>query len=158
MSSVQKSESHYRTIHRLKIEEIRSLLSAYEENEPMEDFLDILETLAECVPSKLTGVKLLYPQQKCFHCDEWITLRDDEEGNLWLWQGKEEMTMGILPMSHCPFPYHAVLKILAKHPDWRNRLRSSCKVCREEISFPTSHSCLVPEGIVLTSRNSSQPL
>ena len=130
-------------MHNLGVEQIREIMKVFEEHEPMEDFIDILKAVLESVPSKLDE-QLLYPLAKCAHCDEWISFRDDDEGILWLWQGKETVTMGIKPMSYCPFPYHTVTKILRSNPDWAPRLRSSCKVCGEEISFPTTHSCLIP--------------
>jgi len=116
-------------------------------NESIQSFIRMWEVLFEMMPSLRTGMTLDYPNLKCVHCEVRIALRDEGESGefLWLHQGNTRETMSLEPVTFCPLPYYLVQKIAEKHPEWIPKIRSVCKICHEELTFPTNHHCLVPE-------------
>lgn len=139
-------------MHRLRPSEVEQFFQFLDRdprfNEALRIFVRKWEVLLGKLPYLSADATVEFPTLKCIHCDEPIAFRDEgEKGEyLWLHQGSKP-SVGIRPVTYCPFPYLVVEKILGLHPDWVRRLRSSCSVCNEEVTFPTSHPCLVPNWL-----------
>lgn len=150
---IRDRERHYqKMVHKLGLDEVRDFFDIVGAgpgfNDAVMDFIRRWEVLLGKLSKIPANASLVYPGLRCAHCDEPISLRDEGDNGefLWLHQGRKQ-SIGIEPITYCPFPYLVIDKILRQHPDWASRIRSACNICSEEITFPTYHRCLIPEGI-----------
>ncbi len=145
-------ETHKHKLGPREVEEFFKFLDGDpRHSEALQSFIDWWEILLETLPKMPDSEEGMidFPNLICIHCDGIVGFRDDGLSSeiLWLHQWPEPgvQTVGIEPLTFCPYPYYVVEKVIERHPDWKNKIRSSCNVCSEEITFPTTHSCLVPE-------------
>lgn len=136
--------------HNLGPEEVKQFFELLKSNGPLDEvirsFIETWEDFLELFPKTHAMGDIVYPGVRCVHCDEGVSFRDEGQDVecIWVHQGQKE-SAGIYPVTYCVLPYYVVGKVLEKHPEWKSRIRSACNVCGEEITFPTNHSCLVPD-------------
>ncbi len=153
MTEELRRELFYETHkHQLGPREVKQFFEFLEStpnlDEAVQHFIRTWEDLIEMIPSIRHQAKITYFDLKCIHCDEVFGFRDEGENAEYLWLHQiTSKSAGLEPVTYCPLPYFVAEKAIKAHPEWKKKIRSSCNLCHEEITFPTNHRCLVPEWI-----------